>query len=224
MNLFLPGVDSEAVKRIEASDAMEVASESLLALRTAPIENEEQAAVVSDIRLALRNGDARIKNGLRDLFAPLKAFENRLRNHFAPATKAFGEGIERCDRLLVAWDDAKLAAERAARDKAIALSKTASAPDEFGGGLPVQQAVAPAIKQTRTETSTSTITGTLKCELVDALACAKEWPHLLKLTTQADAKSEFGKRVAPYGDEKSGGVVVGGIRFWTHRGVQTRRA
>ena len=232
MTLFLPDADRSTIASIEGADSLIAASEAALALRTTPITTEAEAKAVSDQRKAIRAGLAGLKDAITDAFRPFKTFEKKVRDHFAPAQSYLDDHSRRADKLLLAWDDAKQAAERKAREEAEALAKAslAAEKDELSPAVavPVTTHVPQATVQTRGAESLSTVTGRMKAELVDPVEASRFWPHLLRLTTETDATNEMkvlvkrGEPSPPDGDEKSGGVIFHGIRFWNQRSISSR--
>lgn len=242
MTLYLPGIEKEAVALIDGHES--VATATMVVLPSDAIATEAEARGVSDAKLAYSNALKHVKDSITKMFAPFDEAEIAMRKKHRPLIDALEKGVKDANALLLQWDEAKREAERKAREEAmaaehaaaVAAAAAAASPDaevdEMAADVtaaPVQVYVPPVEKRTRGADSTSTVTRTLRCEMVDVREVAKEWPHLLKLTTVTDAKREgevLQRRgtTIPEGDERQGGVVLHGIRFWIERGIQTRRA
>lgn len=248
MSLIVKDADKLAIRELASSDVLMKASEAVAEIGPSfAVKSDEEAAAAGDIRLLAKRGIRTISEGLTALFAPGKAVEKVVREHFKRPAQQLEAAVTHLDRALLAWDSEKkrkveeerraaqaaveaaaaearreaeqraAAAEAASPDSAVAVDL-----DEPPPG--VAQVMVPApTRVVRSASSTTYTTSTTKAEVVDMARAMQAWPEAFEFSERAalsalKARAERGQASVP----TEAGIEVGGIRFYIDKGIAGR--
>ena len=233
-----------AVAAILDSEQAKTADGVLVSVTTgykiATVEDRQQASdTLAILRRSARDAEAKLTDALRKPKAWLAALSAKVKE----SVTRWESGAHTVEREMRRWDaeaerQRKLAeaeAQRQANLAAQAAAAEAATRTDEEEALPAPQVTIPQAQNTvRGAVGRDSKTRRLEAlEIVDAVAAAQSWPHLLTLD-KAGAKAEFdvllrrGTAEAPpdFDDTRPSdgqGVVVGGIRFVTRVGYTSGR-
>jgi hypothetical protein len=212
--------------------ALAVATAVEAGLRIASREDAEQAGDgLRIVRVALRS----IEEWLREAFRPLKDVERMTRDKYAPTQARLKAASDRVAAEMARWEREEQARVRAEQERAQREAEAAAraAQEAAASGAFTDDEEAPSAAQVIIPKPEAAVRGAVATiswvrrvkamEIVDPVAVATHWAHLLKLDSAA-AVAEYGvlMRRGTHDYPPDGGAVVGGIRFVTERTAQSR--